>query len=118
MPLKLGNKAIADVYLGDKKISKIYKGNTLVYQKEDNYNGFLIVNSVTETITIKINSNTKLNIDVVANVPKKVIIDVEITSMSEMFVKCSNLIKIDLSHLNLDKVTNYDYTFGMNGKLE
>lgn len=32
MPLKLNNKNISDVYLGTKKISKIYKGDKLVYE--------------------------------------------------------------------------------------
>lgn len=36
MPLKLGSKSIKDVYFRDKKLSKIYFGNKLVYQKTNN----------------------------------------------------------------------------------
>lgn len=40
MPIKLGNKAIKDVYLGSKKIGKIYLGSKLVYES---YSPFIII---------------------------------------------------------------------------
>ena len=107
--LHLNNNKVGKVYLGDTPISKIYRGDTLIYQATPSISTFTIVNSVTSTLTLRLNANSILW-DVQANTPSTIDIT-EVRSMAYMFQDCKNLISVDLSNFNTKDVTSMSMTF-------
>lgn len=134
MPLKLGSKAIADVYLGNKKISKIYKGDKLVYEKKKY--GFTILGedkgglinlwgsdymtaAYKVGIPLFIQSGIRSSYTYLLEDQNGGVTYIDLstlyvgpnTSFAYLFYKCSGLKKVNFGNIDPDNISNTRYMF-------